>query len=92
MVKSQKKRRAFKKAQKIIQNAYMCVFISWAYVLAFVAKFSTFEEVKPIVIVVAITGALTIAKGIYYCRTKEHRQQVWREIKQSLRSEQDFRF
>lgn len=79
------KKKTYKRIQKIIQDTYMLIFTSWSLVLAFVAKFSTFEEMKILIIVVAITGALTIGKGIKHYRTNPEKARA--EIRDVLSSE-----
>ena len=90
MVKKQKKSKGYRRLQRIIQNLYMMVFISWGGVLIFVSKFSTFEEMKVLIIGVAITGALTIGKGITHYRTNP--KKVRKEIYEMFRSEKGINF
>lgn len=79
------KKKTYKRIQKLIQDLYMVTFTSWSLVLAFVAKFSTFEEMRILIIVVAITGALTIGKGITHYRTNPAKAKA--EIRDVLSSE-----
>lgn len=79
------KKATYKRIQKLIQDTYMITFTSWSLVLAFVAKFSTFEEMKILIIGVAITGALTIGKGIKHYRTNPEKARA--EILDVLGSE-----
>lgn len=90
MVKKQKKSKGYRRLQKIIQDLYMMVFISWSGVLVFVSKFSTLKEMKVLIIGVAITGALTIGKGITHYRTNPAKARA--EIRDVLSSEKGINF
>lgn len=91
-MKKSTKRKIYRISQSVIQHTYMCMFITWVYILMFVSKFATLEEMKPLIIGVCVTGFLTIGKGIYYLRTPSNRKKVVKEIKAQLRSENGIKF
>lgn len=84
------KRKNYKRLQKAIQDLYMMTFFSWSFVLMFVAKFSKFKDIKILVIVVVITGSLTIGKGITHYR--KNPKKVRKEIYEMLKSENGIKF
>lgn len=83
------KRKMYNKFRNFIQYVYMLTFITYLYLAIFMSKFITKEELKPILVVVFITGALSIGKFIYYCRKKSNRRKLYREVIDILVSEND---
>lgn len=89
-MKKQKKSKLFRKVQRIIQNTYMSIFIMWSLIFVLAVKYVDFEILKPMLIVIAITGALTIGKLITHYRTNPKR--FWKEVEETFKSEEGINF
>lgn len=89
-MKKQKKSKLFRKVQRIIQNTYMSIFIMWSLIFVLAVKYVDFEILKPMLIVIAITGALTIGKLITHYRTNPKR--FWKEVEETFKSEKGINF
>jgi len=92
MGKRYKRNKIGREVQKILQKTYVILFMVSGYVVITIHRWVDLREYKELLVMLGITGTLTIAKAIYYCRTKEHRQLILKELKEQIKSEGSLRF